>query len=94
MPIITYPTLAPQIYSGLKRKGDSSHIQRGNLSRILPDNEIITSIQKSIYVNTREGEAIGKHVKTNGKPQRISHSTWVLIVDSTPVEQINSNIKQ
>ena len=45
-------------------------------------------------MNTREEEAIGQHVKTNGKPQGISHLTRMPILDSTPVEQIHSNVKQ
>ena len=40
MPIIVDPTPVPQIYSGVKCKGDSAHIQRGNPSGIRPDNEI------------------------------------------------------
>ena len=94
MPIIADPTLAPQIYSGVKRKGDSSHIYRGNLTRTRPDNVIVACIQENISVNTREEEAIGQHVKTNGKPQGISHSTRMPIVDLTPVEQIHSNVKR
>ena len=93
MPIAD-PTPAPQIYSGVKRKGDSSHIDRGNLTRTRPDNVIVASIQENISVNTWEEEAIGQHVKTNGKPQGISHSTRMPIVDSTPVEQIHSNVKR
>lgn len=73
MPIIANPTPAPQIYSGVKRKGDSSHIHRRNLTRTRADNEIIASIQENISVIPREEEAIGQHVKTNGKPQGISH---------------------
>jgi hypothetical protein len=63
MPIIVDPTPVPQIYSGVKRKGDSSHIQRGNLNRIFPDNEIIASIQENASVITREEEAIGQHAE-------------------------------
>ena len=43
-------------------------------------------------MNTWEEEAIGQHVKTNGKPKGISHSTRMSIVDSTPVEPIHSNV--
>ena len=93
MPIAD-PTPAPQIYSGVKRKGDSTHIQRGNLSRIRPENAIVASIRENISVNTWEEEAIGQHVKTKGKPQGISQSTRMPIVDSTHVEQIHSNVKR
>ena len=93
MPIIADPTLAPQIYSRVNRKGDSSHINRGNLTRTRPDNVIVASIQENISVIPREEEAIGQHVKTNGKPQGISHSTRIPIVDSTHVEQIHYNVK-
>ena len=94
MPIIADPTPVPQTYSGAKRKGDSSHIHRGNLIRTRPDNEIITSIEENISVITREEKAIGQHIKTNGKPKGISHSTRMPIVDSTPVEQIHSNVER
>ena len=67
MPIKADSTLVPQIYSGVKRTGDSAHIQRGNLSQIRLDNEIITRIQENLSVNTWEEVAIGQHVKTNGK---------------------------
>ena len=42
----------------------------------------------------REEEAIGQHVKTNGKLQGISHSTQISIADLTPVEQIHSEVKR
>ena len=45
-------------------------------------------------MNTWVEEAIGQHVKTNGKPKCISHSTRMPIVDSNPVEQIHSNVKR
>lgn len=93
MPIAD-PTLVPKIYSGVKRKGDSSDLQGGNLTRTRPDNTIVASMQENMSVNTWEEEAIGQHVKTNGKPQGISHSTRMPIVDSTPVEQIHSNVKR
>ena len=94
MPIIADPTLVPQIYSGVKRKGDSTHMNRCNLSRIRPENAIVASIRENISVNTWEEEAIGQHVKTKGKPQGISQSTRMPIVDSTLVEQIHSNVKR
>ena len=79
--IIVDPTPVPQIYSGLKCNGDSFHIQRGNSNGICPDNEIITRIQENLFGNAWEVQAIGKHVKTNGKPKGIRHLTRIPIVD-------------
>ena len=76
-----------------KIKGDSAHIQKGNPSGMRPDNKIIARIQENLSVNTWEEEAIGQHVKTNGKPKGISHLTRIPIVDSTPVQQIHPEIK-
>ena len=59
MPIIADPTPVPQIHSGVKRNGDSAHIQRGNLRQIRPNNEIISGTQQNLYSNTWEEEAIG-----------------------------------
>ena len=40
-------------------------------------------------------EAIGQHVKTNGKPKGISHATRMpIIVEPTPVPQIHSGVKR
>ena len=68
----------------------------GNPSRIRPDNEYIVEIQVNISSDTTLGEeAIGQHVKTNGKPKGISHlKRMSIIVDPTPVPQIYSRVKR
>ena len=62
MPIIADPTPVLQIYSVVKQKGDSAHIQRVNPSQIRPDNEIIARIQENLSVKAWEEEAIGQYV--------------------------------
>ena len=64
----------------------------GNPHGIRPDNDCVTEIQENISLDTTLGvEAIGQHVKTNGKPKGISHLTREpIIADPTPAPQIYS----
>ena len=39
-------------------------------------------------------EAIEQYVKTNGKPKGTRHVIRMLIVDSTPIQQIHSEVKR
>ena len=68
----------------------------GNPYGMRPDNKCITGIQDQLSSdNTLGSEAIGQHVKTNGKPKGISHLTRMpIIADTTPVPQIYSGLKR
>ena len=95
MPIIADPIPVFRIYSGVKRKVHSSHIERGNPIQISPDNEVISGIQENISDHTRVEEAIGQYVKTNDKFKGICHATRIPIVNSTPsAQQIHSEVKR
>ena len=70
-----------------------SHL--GNPHGIRPDNDCVAGTQEHVSSDTTLGvEAIGQHVKTNGKPQGISHATRMLIADPTPAPQIYSGVKR
>ena len=67
----------------------------GNPNGIHPDNKCIVGLQENISSdNTLGEEAIGQHVKTNGKSKGIRYlARMTIIAEPIPVTQIHSGVK-